>query len=186
MILSPDLLAEFPATYIAAARIDDGENKAFTQLLRQYPTITAIDVDNFVEQIRSTIEQVSLAIGFVLAIVVVCGALVLISQVQASLGERMQEVVILRTLGARGKLIRGATLYEFLLLGLIAGVVAALVSDVALFIVQRQLFELPGKFHPDIWFIGPVAGALFVALLGYTMIARTLNKNTSGLLRKLM
>ncbi|WP_105189920.1 ABC transporter permease [Pseudoalteromonas sp. T1lg48] len=186
MILSPDVLADFPATYIAAARIDDGESKAFTQLLRQYPTITAIDVDNFVDQIRSTIEQVSLAIGFVLAIVVVCGALVLISQVQASLGERMQEVVILRTLGARGQLIRHATLYEFLLLGLVAGVVAALSSDIALFVVQRTLFELPGKLHPDIWLIGPLAGALFVAVLGYTMIARTLNKNTSGLLRKIM
>ncbi|WP_462158556.1 ABC transporter permease [Pseudoalteromonas sp. GB56] len=186
MILSPDLLESFPATYIAAARINDEQNKAFTSLLREYPTITAIDVDNFVDQIRSTIEQVSLAIGFVLAIVVVCGALVLISQVQASLGERMQEVVILRTLGARGKLIRHATLYEFLLLGLIAGIVAALVSDVALLVVQKQLFELPGKFHPDIWFIGPAAGAIFVAVLGYAMIARTLNKNTSGLLRKLM
>ena len=49
----------------------------------------------------------SLAIGFVLAIVVVmCGGLVLISQVQASLGERMQEIVILRTLGAKGRLIK--------------------------------------------------------------------------------
>lgn len=61
--------------------------------MRQYPTVNVIDVESFIKQIRSTIEQVSLAIGFVLAIVVACGALVLISQVQASLGERMQEIL---------------------------------------------------------------------------------------------
>ena len=96
IILSPDVLADFPATYISSVRINPEQKRDFSQLLRTYPTITAIDIDNFVKQIQTTISQVSLAIGFVLAIVVLCGALVLISQVQASLGERMQEIVILQ------------------------------------------------------------------------------------------
>lgn len=185
IILSPDVLADFPATYISSVRIEDEQKRDFSELLRTYPTINAIDVDSFVKQIRSTISQVSLAIGFVLAIVVLCGALVLISQVQASLGERMQEIVILRTLGAKGRLIKNATLYEFLLLGATAGFVAALISDLALFIVQREMFELAGKLHPHIWLIGPIAGGVFVATLGYLMIARTMRKNTQGLLRSL-
>ncbi|MGO2012143.1 MAG: ABC transporter permease [Pseudoalteromonas sp.] len=185
MILSPDVMADFPATYISSVRIEPEQKKAFSELLRAYPTINAIDVESFVKQIQSTIAQVSLAIGFVLAIVVVCGALVLISQVQASLGERMQEIVILRTLGAKGRLIKNATLYEFLLLGISAGFVAAVVSDAALFIVQRQMFDLAGKLHPHIWLIGPLAGGIFVASLGYLMIAQILRKNTQGLLRTL-
>lgn len=185
IILSPDVLADFPATYISSVRIEAEQKQDFSELLRTYPTINAIDVDSFVKQIRSTISQVSLAIGFVLAIVVLCGALVLISQVQASLGERMQEIVILRTLGAKGRLIKNATLYEFLLLGITAGFVAALISDLALFIVQREMFELAGKLHPHIWLIGPIAGGVFVAALGYLMIARTMSKNTQGLLRSL-
>lgn len=112
-----------------------------------------------------------------------CGGLVLISQVQASLQERMQEVVILRTLGAKGRLIKLATLYEFFLLGLIAGLVAAIFSDIALLLVQQQLFELNGKLHPIIWLVGPAVGASFVSILGYFMIAKTLKKNTSDLLR---
>lgn len=185
IILSPDVLSDFPATYISSVRIEPEQKRDFSQLLRTYPTITAIDVDNFVKQIQSTIEQVSLAIGFVLAIVVLCGALVLISQVQASLGERMQEIVILRTLGAKGRLIKNATLYEFLLLGGLAGLVAAFFSDIALLIVQQQMFDLAGKLHPNIWIIGPVAGGVFVAGLGYFMIARTLKQNTQGLVRAL-
>ncbi|KPH58304.1 FtsX-like permease family protein [Pseudoalteromonas sp. NEC-BIFX-2020_002] len=185
IILSPDVLADFPATYISSVRIETDQKRDFSELLRTYPTVNAIDVDSFVKQIQSTISQVSLAIGFVLAIVVLCGALVLISQVQASLGERMQEIVILRTLGAKGRLIKNATLYEFLLLGSAAGFVAALVSDVALFIVQREMFDLAGKLHPHIWIIGPLVGGTFVAVLGYFMIARTMRKNTQGLLRSL-
>jgi len=185
IILSPDVLSSFPATYISSVRIEPEQKRDFSQLLRAYPTITAIDVDNFVKQIQSTIEQVSLAIGFVLAIVVLCGALVLISQVQASLGERMQEIVILRTLGAKSRLIKNATLYEFLLLGGLAGLVAAFFSDIALLIVQQQMFDLAGKLHPNIWIIGPVAGGVFVAGLGYFMIARTLKQNTQGLVRAL-
>ncbi|ASM49605.1 putative ABC transport system permease protein [Pseudoalteromonas espejiana DSM 9414] len=185
IILSPDVLKDFPATYISSVRIEPEQKQAFSQLLRTYPTITAIDVDNFVKQIQSTIEQVSLAIGFVLAIVVLCGALVLISQMQASLGERMQEIVILRTLGAKGRLIKNATLYEFLLLGGLAGFVAALFSDVALLIVQQQMFDLAGKLHPTIWLVGPVSGGVFVAALGYFMIARKLKQNTQGLVRAL-
>ncbi|WP_377114241.1 ABC transporter permease [Pseudoalteromonas sp. M58] len=185
IILSPDVLSSFPATYISSVRIEPEQKRDFSQLLRAYPTITAIDVDNFVKQIQSTIEQVSLAIGFVLAIVVLCGALVLISQVQASLGERMQEIVILRTLGAKSRLIKNATLYEFLLLGGLAGLVAAFFSDIALLLVQQQMFDLAGKLHPNIWIIGPVAGGVFVAGLGYFMIARTLKQNTQGLVRAL-
>ena len=185
IILSPDVLADFPATYISSVRVNPEQKRDFSQLLRTYPTITAIDIDNFVKQIQSTIQQVSLAIGFVLAIVVLCGALVLISQVQASLGERMQEIVILRTLGAKSRLIKNATLYEFLLLGSLAGLVAAFFSDIALLIVQQQMFDLAGKLHPHIWIIGPVAGGIFVAGLGYFMIARTLKQNTQGLVRAL-
>ncbi|MGE6461172.1 ABC transporter permease [Pseudoalteromonas tetraodonis] len=185
IILSPDVLNSFPATYISSVRIEPEQKRDFSQLLRAYPTITAIDVDNFVKQIQSTIEQVSLAIGFVLAIVVLCGALVLISQVQASLGERMQEIVILRTLGAKSRLIKNATLYEFLLLGGLAGLVAAFFSDIALLIVQQQMFDLAGNLHPNIWIIGPAAGGVFVAGLGYFMIARTLKQNTQGLVRAL-
>ena len=185
IILSPDVLESFPATYISSVSVKEHQKREFNELMRQYPTVNVIDVESFIKQIRSTIEQVSLAIGFVLSIVVVCGALVLISQVQASLGERMQEIVILRTLGAKGRLIKNATLYEFLLLGLTAGGVAAIVSDIALLIVQQQMFDLAGKLHPHIWLIGPIVGGVFVASLGYLMIARTMRKNTQGLLRAL-
>ncbi|KZN44576.1 ABC transporter permease [Pseudoalteromonas luteoviolacea] len=185
MIFNPKVAGKFPVTYFTAAQFSEGDEKTVSQLLRDHPTVSMIDIKSRLEQAQSMIAQVSLAISFVLAIVLTSGALVLISQVQASLAERMQEIVILRTLGARGRLIKLATLYEFLLLGALAGFVAALVSDVTLLIIQRELFEVEGKLHPYVWVLGPSTGALFVAVIGYFMVASTMRQNTQGLLRKL-
>jgi len=185
MILSPNMAGKVPVTYFSAAQLKDSDTKAVSHLLHQHPTISMIDIKSRIEQAQSIIAQVTLAIGFVLSIVLISGALVLISQVQASLAERMQEVVILRTLGARGKLIKLATLYEFLLLGAIAGFVAAFVSDVALLVIQQQMFNVEGRLHPYVWFLGPSSGAIFVALIGYFMVSNTMKQNTQGLLRKI-
>lgn len=186
MILSPNMAGKVPVTYFSAAQLQDSHTKDISQLLQRYPTISMIDIKSQLEQAQSIISQVTLAIGFVLSIVLISGALVLVSQVQASLAERMQEVVILRTLGAKGRLIKLATLYEFLLLGGISGLVAAMVSDIALLIIQQQLFDLEGRLHPYVWLLGPVSGAVFVATIGYLMVARTMQQNTQGLLRKLV
>jgi putative ABC transport system permease protein len=185
IILSPKVLSEFPATYISAVSVPTESKRALQQLVRSYPSVSIIDIDATIQQVRSTIDQVAAAISFVLVIVVACGALVLVSQVQASLQDRIQEIVILRTLGAKAKLIKNAVLYEFVLLGLFAGVAAALFSDGALMIVQYQLFDKVGNFHPMMWLYGPAIGALFVAFLGYLMVAKTLRKNTQGLVRAL-
>jgi putative ABC transport system permease protein len=185
MILSPNMAGMVPVTYFSAAQLQDKHTKDISQLLQRYPTISMIDIKSQIEQAQSIIAQVSLAIGFVLSIVLVSGALVLISQVQASLAERMQEVVILRTLGAKGRLIKLATLYEFMLLGAISGLVAAIVSDVALLVIQQQLFSVEGRLHPYIWLLGPFSGAVFVSSIGYFMVARTMRQNTQGLLRKI-
>ena len=185
MILSPNMAGNVPVTYFSAAKLEERHTKDISLLLQRYPTINMIDVKSRMEQAQAIISQVTLAISFVLSIVLISGALVLVSQVQASLSERLQEVVILRTLGAKGRLIKLATLYEFLLLGAIAGLVAAMVSDITLLIIQQQLFDLEGRLHPYIWLLGPGSGALFVGSIGYTMVAQTMRQNTQGLLRKL-
>ncbi|CCQ09266.1 FIG00809136: hypothetical protein [Pseudoalteromonas luteoviolacea B = ATCC 29581] len=184
MIFNPAMSGQLPTTYFTAAKLSEDDTKAVSQLLQRYPTVSMIDIKSRIEQAQSMIGQVSLAISFVLSIVLVSGALVLISQVQASLAERMQEVVILRTLGARGRLIKLATLFEFLLLGAVSGFVAAFVSDIALLVLQQQLFDLPGKLHPYVWLLGPAVGASFVAIIGYFMVAKTMRRNTQALLRK--
>lgn len=175
MVFHPSVLADFPATYITSFYLPPEQKLWVNQLLKQYPTLSIIDVEAMIEQIQEVIEQVSVSIQLVLIVVVCAATLVLLAQVQSSLDERRKETVIYRTLGAKGKMIQNAITIEFLALGAIAGVIAATVAEVSLFLLQSQLFDMSWQLHPELWLIGPASGALFVALVG--------NLSTRGLLR---
>lgn len=183
MIFSDDVLEDFPATYITAFHLDGSKKREFRRFLKDYPTIMVIEVDAIINQIQSVIEQVSLAIEFVLLIVIIAGVLVLTAQVQASMEERQQEIVILRTLGARGSLIRGSVMIEFLMLGVIAGVMATIATEILLALLQSQVFRMEAGIHWQLWWMGPVIGGVFVALVGLASTAKLLTRNTSQLLR---
>lgn len=123
---------------------------------------------------------------FILILVLAAGALVLIAQVQASMDERQQELAILRTLGARGSLIRLSVVYEFLIIGAVAGFMAAVANELSLFLLQTQVFQMEASLHPSFWIIAPVVGAAMVGVLGAIGCWRLLSLNTTALLRKMV
>ncbi|NQZ06588.1 MAG: FtsX-like permease family protein [Algicola sp.] len=183
MIFSDDVLADFPATYITSFHVSDKQKQPLNKFLRDYPTIMVIEVGAIIGQIQSTIDQVSIAIEFVLLIVVIAGVLVLTAQVQASIEERQQEIVILRTLGAKGSLIKNAVMLEFLMIGVIAGVMATIATEILLAVLQTQMFSMDMAIHWDIWWMGPVIGGVFVASIGLLSTMKLLTRNTSEMLR---
>ena len=86
--------------------------------------------------------------------------------VSLSMAERLQESAILRTLGSSRRLILGIQLVEFSVLGLMAGLLAAMGAEVAVALLQRFMFDLPFALHPWLWLVGPLAGAVLVGTLG--------------------
>ncbi len=73
---------------------------------------------------------------------------------------------MLRTLGASRALLQGAALAEFALLGLLAGIMAALFANAISYALALRLFDLPGQLNPQIWLFGCVGGMLVVGLIG--------------------
>ncbi|WNC66932.1 FtsX-like permease family protein [Thalassotalea nanhaiensis] len=184
MIFSDKVLKDFPATYIAAMHVPTDKQRAMQTFLSQYPTITVIDVQAMISQLRSVIDQVSLAIEFILALVVLAGSLVLVAQVQASMEERERELAILRTLGAKGSLLKGATVLEFVVLGAIAGFMASIAMEIGVYVIQTQVFDMQPSLHLFYWFVGIGLGALFVGLVGLFSCWRLLNLSSLTLIRR--
>ncbi len=151
-----------------------------------FASVTMFDVDARINQVRSIIDQVSAAIEFILILVLVAGSLVLIAQVQASMDERQRELAILRTLGAKGRMIRASVIYEFLIIGSVAGFMAALANEVSLYLLQTQIFQMQSSLHIEYWVIAPLTGAVVVGLLGAASCWRLLSMNTQVLLRKML
>ena len=183
MVLSPDLMQSFPATYITAFYLNMSEQELLNQIVRQFPTVSLISVDTILKQVNDIISQVSVALTFILILVFASAVLVLVAQVQATLEQREQELAILRTLGAKSTFLKAALLYEFAALGALAGLFATLLAEVLLALVQQQFFDLPYSPHWNLWWLGPVTGVVLVTALGAWQVKGLLKMSGSTLLR---
>jgi len=186
MIFSPLVLSDFPASYIASVYAPKDKKPALNQFLANYPTISLIDIDAMIEQLRKVIDQVSKAVEFILVLVVFAGCLVLVAQVQASMEEREREIAILRTIGAKGSLLRNSILYEFVALGAIAGLMASMAMELSVYLLQSYIFNMQTSFHFSFWLLGIFSGAAFVGIVGLLSCWRLLNLPSVTLIRRTM
>lgn len=184
-IFSPGTLEFIGATYLSTLLLEGEQKMLLNDLLRLYPTIVVLEVDALIEQIQTIIAQVSSAVELIAVLVLVAGALVLLSCVNATLDERFRENAILRTLGAGRKLIMSSLLIEFAFIGLLAGVIATLGAEVSVYYLQVEVFQQEFAPHYWVWLAGPVAGTLIIAGLGVGATRRVVNTSPLAVLRHL-
>ena len=155
-------------------------------LVRLFPTVVVIEIDALIEQIQTIIIQVTSAIELISILVLLCGALVLVACVNASLDERFHENAILRTLGAGRKLILSSLLIEFASIGLVAGLIATLGAEASVYYLQEEIFEQEFSFHTWIWIAGPALGMLIIAGLGMNSTREVVSTSPLNVLRRVL
>ncbi|MCX2834543.1 FtsX-like permease family protein [Microbulbifer thermotolerans] len=185
MLFAPGTLEDFPATYITSFYLPPEQKLLINDLVREFPSVSVIELDKIIQSIRDTIGQVSLAIESVLVLMLVAGVLVLLAGVRASISERLQEAAIIRTLGGRRRLLLQSLILEFGLLGAAAGMLAAIGAEATLAVLAQRVFELPLTFHPQLWLLGPLAGALLVGTAGTLACRRSVSQPPLRVLREL-
>jgi putative ABC transport system permease protein len=174
LVLNPAALEDVPATFIASVYAPDRE--VILELQRRFPSVTVIDLDALLAQIRSVMDRAALAIQYVFAFTLVAGIVVLLAAVQATREERRFEVALLRTLGARRRRVFTALIAEFVSLGTLAGLLAALIATGIAYLLATRVFEL--EFSVDLQLVGTgvLAGAALVGLAGilatYTVVGQ--------------
>ncbi len=185
MVMNPRALSSFPATYMTSFYLQP-QNKIFlNNFLRQFPTITVIEMDVVINQIKSIIDQVTQAIELVLLVILFAGGLVLIAGLQSSLDQRLQENAIVRALGGRNSLIVGSLIIEFSSLGLLAGILATMGAELSVYFLQTLVLDMDYVTHPWLWLLGPVAGVLIIGGLGVWGCRKTVSTSPITVLREL-
>jgi len=184
-LFPPGALDNLPTTYIAAFRTPEGSNAWLSSLLQRFPNILAIDVGEILRQVQSIVERVAIAIEFVFLFTLLGGLLVLQAAVASTQDERRFDAAVLRTLGASQRQLRGAQVAEFLLLGALAGVVAAVGATVIGYVLASRVFDIPFNFNPWVWFYGIAGGAIAVTLAGWLGTRSTLRQPPLAILRQL-
>lgn len=185
LIFSPGALDDFPSTFITSFHLPRDQKLFLNRLLHDHPTMTVIEIDALIEQVQRIVDQVSLAIELVLALVLAAGALVLLASIQASMDERMKQQALLRTLGASRRLIQGSLAIEFCALGLMAGLVATLGAEVTVFALETQVFQLTYFANPSLWALGPLLGLLLTGALGLVATRSLVARPPASVLREL-
>jgi len=185
IIFSPGALEDYPSTFMTSFYLPKEKKLFLNHLLYHYPTMTVIEIDALIEQVQRIISQVTLAIELVLVLIMLSGGLVLLASIQASMDERMKQHAILRTLGASRRLVLGSLAIEFCALGLFAGLLATLGSEITVYTLKTQVFDLDYGINPQLWLLGPVAGMLLVGSIGTLTTRRVVDTPPASVLREI-
>ncbi|MCC7216732.1 MAG: FtsX-like permease family protein [Burkholderiales bacterium] len=166
-LFPPGPLEAMPATYIAAFRAPEGNGGWLPALVQKHPNILAIDIGEIVRQVQGIMDHVSRAVEFVFLFTLAGGLLVLQAAIAATQDERKFDAAILRTLGASRRQLRAAQVAEFLLLGALAGIVAAAGAIATGWALADRVFRIPFEANPMVVVYGVLGGAVAVTLAGW-------------------
>ena len=179
----PALLEDQPQTYITSLYLPDDLEREKNRWLREFPAVTAIDVAALLAQVRSVIDQATRAVEYVFLFTLFAGLTVLYAAVQATRDVRRRETALLRTLGARRQQIRNGLLAEFGTLGLLSGLLAALIASAVGGVLAWQVFGFEYTVNPMTFVFGIGGGTLGIGLAGWLGTRRVLDQAPLKVLR---
>ncbi len=161
-VVPPGLAASEISTWYGEAhllpqRIADMERALFAV----YPTITVINIADVLGRIESVVDQITFVIRLLAGCSILAGLMILASSIASTRFRRMQEAVVLKTLGAtRMRIVRTFSV-EFSVLGLLAGAVGVVFANL---LTRVLLHRMDVKFHIE-W------AATLIALAGTASLA---------------
>jgi putative ABC transport system permease protein len=166
VVFSPGVLDDVTGTLITSVHVQPEQRRALVDLVREFPEITVIDVEAALAQVRDVMDKASLAVQYVFLFTLAAGLTVLLAAVQATRDERRYESAMLRTLGATRAVVFQGVASEFVVLGALAGLLAAAGAIGVGWLLAHRVFDLEYSPDPVIWLVGIAGGAALVGAAG--------------------
>ena len=184
MVFPRAVLEPYPGMYMTSFLLAADQKSLLNKLVVTFPTVTVIELDVVIEEMRSVISQVARALELVLGVILVAGALVLVAGVPSSVDGRLKESALLRALGARRQVVLGTLWIEFLVLGALAGLLGSAGAEAAAWGLQTAVFDMTWTPTLLMWWLGPLLGAIIVGALGVWSCRSVVNTPPVILLRE--
>lgn len=183
-ILNPRAMKDTPQTWITAFNLQEGKRAFTNAMTRDYPNITVIDTSAMIKQAKDIIEQITLAVEFLFSFTLAAGILVLYAALLGSQDERSRESGLLRALGATRQQLSRAQAIEFLLIGSVAGLLAASGAAAIGWALANYIFEFDWALNWVVFAIGALSGAACAMLGGWFGLRAVLNRPPLATLRE--
>ncbi|MVN21936.1 FtsX-like permease family protein [Mucilaginibacter sp. HMF7410] len=179
LVLFPKgVLEQAPQYFVFTTHVPSASASAKYQqaIVRQFPNISVIDLALVLKLLDDILGKISFVIRFMAGFSIVTGLIVLVASVLISKYQRIQESVLLRTLGASKRQILIITGLEYFFLGAIAALTGILISVPGSWALAKYSFDTP--FSPPLL---PVLILFFVVALITVFIGLF---NSRGILNK--
>jgi putative ABC transport system permease protein len=186
VLFRPGTLENAPQMLIAPINgpATDAERGRFQRaLLDKYPNISVIDVADIVRAVTRILNNVTLAVSFIGAFVLLSGVLILVGSIAMTKWQRVYEAAVLKTLGAKRRVLLSIMLAEYGLLGLVAGTVGTLSAIALSYALSRFVFDIAWSFTPWLYLAGLGATVLLVAAVGALSSFDALTRKPLAVLR---
>ena len=165
-VLSPMVASELPQSFITSINIPEENDQLVDEFLSRYPTVTSIDLNSALNQIKTILNKASLAVQYMFLLALLAGTLTLLATIFASADQRRYESALLHTIGAKRSKIFQSIATEFFAIGIGAGLTAAIGAVFISGFLSTQIFEL--NYSPNILVLtgGLIFGAICIGCVG--------------------
>jgi putative ABC transport system permease protein len=186
VLFRPGALESAPQTFIGPINGPSGEparSRFQRALLDRYPNISVIDVADIVQSVSRILSNITLAVSFIGGFVLLSGVLILVGSIAMTKFQRIYESAILKTLGAKRRILLTIMLAEYGLLGLVAGLIGALAALALSYAIARFVFEIPWTFNPAHTATGIISTIALVVAVGTLSSFDVLTRKPLAILR---
>lgn len=150
-VVFPDgVLENAPQFHVLVTRIDDIDVSATFQrkIVHEFPNVSMIDLSLILSTLNGILAKVTIIVEVMALFSVVTGLIVLIGVVSNSRFQRIQESILLKTLGGTRKQILRIMMVEYLFLGAIGAFTGVILAMAASFVLTTFIFEI--TFLPQV------------------------------------
>jgi putative ABC transport system permease protein len=172
-ILSPGLGKDLPQSFITSLNVPP-DSKVADEFIKRFPTVTSVDLEAALSQIRSIVNSASLAVQAIFILSLFAGILTLVAAIFSSVDQRKKETAVIHTMGATRRKIFSAIAAEFLGLGILSGLTAVLAAILFSGFLLTQIFELSYTPNLSIYAVGFFIGLTSITITGMLAVRKAI------------
>ena len=174
VIFPKKVLEDAPQFHVLITKVSSAANSAAYQreIVKNFPNISIIDLGLVLSVLDELLNRIGFVVRFMAGFSIITGLIVLIASVLISKYQRIQESVLLRTLGASRKQILFITALEYFFLGAMSALSGIILAMAASWALARFSFET--SFEPQFF---PVI-ILFLIISSLTVLIGMFNSRS--------
>ncbi len=184
LVFPPRTLDGLAGTWLTSLKLAPEQRGLLADVVRRFPSVSLFDIDAILAQVRDVMDRAALAVQYVFLFTLAAGITVLLAAIQSTRDERRYESAMLRTLGARRRVVLAGVASEFTALGMLAGTLAAIGATLVGWLLATRVFDLEYTVDPWVWAIGLAAGAMIVGGAGTFAARNVINHPPISTLRE--